>query len=72
MEPTKRKSGPHYTNVQRDSHGGILLTYDLNDLIADKHLVENLAIKLSDARKELAALKAKSIWAIAWERIRGK
>jgi hypothetical protein len=57
-----------YTKNQAAEHEGILLIYGI-DQRPDKHLVENLCIQLSDARKELAAYKRKSILRILWERI---
>ena len=62
------RSQTRYTRNQAAEHGGILTTYGLQDLTPDRHLVENMAIKLSDARKELEAYKAKNIFALAWER----
>jgi hypothetical protein len=57
-----------YTKQRKAIEESVLQTYGVN-LKPDKNLLENLCIALSDARKELAAVKAKSILRIVWERI---
>jgi hypothetical protein len=57
-----------YTKQRKAIEEGILQTYGL-EFTADKNIVEKLAIQLSDARKELAAYKSRSLFSIIKERM---
>jgi hypothetical protein len=61
--------GLRYTKQRKAIEEGILQTYGLEQFNVDKYLLENMAIQLSDTRKELAALKSRSVFSIIRERL---